>query len=65
MNWFFAQDLLIAHLLLPDSNPIFFFHPVTVESTGAAKPNEIFTESIDILMAKCQKHLTELNAMEM
>jgi DNA-directed RNA polymerase I and III subunit RPAC1 len=34
---------------------------VTIESTGALRPEVLFTEAIKILNEKCQRILTELS----
>lgn len=36
---------------------------VTVESTGIMSPDVLVTEAMKVLMAKCQRFLSELNAV--
>lgn len=43
---------------------IFFFFPVTVESTGILPPDVLVTEAIQVLMAKCQTLLSEMNSTD-
>lgn len=40
-------------------------HTVTVESTGILAPDVLFTEAVKVLMSKCQRFLSELDATEM
>lgn len=37
---------------------------VSVESTGILPPDVLVTEAIKILMAKCQRFLTEIDSAE-
>lgn len=47
-------------------NPdLLFSFPVSVESTGILPPDVLVTEAIKVLMAKCQRFLSEMNSVDM
>lgn len=46
------------------SSRISVSHTVTVESTGILPPDVLVTEAIKVLMAKCQRFLSELDSAE-
>lgn len=58
----FICESIFAFFILTHFNWMFCFSKtVNVESTGALTSKEIVLQSIDVLIAKCRKHLDELD----